>query len=122
MQGQVSDDLEAVIPLEVRGPAGRRENLPAVVDTGFNGFLVLSHTAIIRLGLRNVGATEAALGDGQSVHLPVFQGAVVWDGELRDVSVIGAEGGPLIGMSILRNCDLRIQIRPGGRVEVIPIP
>ena len=41
IQGAVNAAYEAVIPLTVQGPAGQTQDIEAVIDTGFSGFLTL---------------------------------------------------------------------------------
>lgn len=39
--GAVNADYEAVIRLRVYGPIGHEQEVDAILDTGFNGFLTL---------------------------------------------------------------------------------
>jgi predicted aspartyl protease len=39
--GVVNSDYEAIIRLTVLGPAGQRQKIRAVIDTGFDGYLSL---------------------------------------------------------------------------------
>ena len=41
VEGQINEQYEAMITMTVNGPAGATEEVEAVVDTGFNGFLCL---------------------------------------------------------------------------------
>ncbi len=52
-----------------------RENIPAFVDTGFDGFLVLPDTYLPRLGLPDL-AGSWTLADGSTVAAPEFRGTV----------------------------------------------
>ena len=76
MQGSVSADREAVLPLRVRGSDGREELVNAVIDTGFNGFLTLPPSLISDLDLPFIGITQATLGDGSTVRLDVYETTV----------------------------------------------
>ena len=40
--GKVTANREAVIELEIIGSNQRKENVEAIIDTGFNGYLTLS--------------------------------------------------------------------------------
>jgi predicted aspartyl protease len=46
--GMVNPDREAIICLPVRGPDEREQEIEAVIDTGFNGFLTLPSEVVIR--------------------------------------------------------------------------
>ena len=41
IEGVVNSAYEAVIPLSLQGPAGQTQQVEAVIDTGFTGFLTL---------------------------------------------------------------------------------
>ena len=120
IRGQVSDDLEACVTLEVLGSDNRRRSTKTVVDTGFTGSLTLPARYIRELGLAFVGHTSARLADGSAVALRRFLARVDWLGQLREVVVLEAEGGPLCGMALLQGHDLSVTVRVGGRVEIIP--
>ncbi len=116
IEGAVNAHLEAVVTLPLLGPAGQTREVDAVVDTGFNGYLVLPPTFVADLGLPVVGDGEAALADGSEAAFDVYGVTMLWDGQQRYVET-GAVGiDPLVGMAMLDNHDLSIQVRNGGRV------
>ena len=41
IERSVNAAYEAVISLSLRGPSGQAQEIDAVIDTGFNGFLIL---------------------------------------------------------------------------------
>ena len=51
ISGVVTDDRQAVIHLIVRGPAGQEQEIEAIIDTGFDGYLSLPPSLIVLLGL-----------------------------------------------------------------------
>ncbi len=57
--------LAATVHLFVRGPHGQEEDIEAVIDTGFNGFLTLSPALVRRLALPHLGQSRAVLASGQ---------------------------------------------------------
>jgi predicted aspartyl protease len=57
----------AVIPLQLQDTIGQEETLPAIVDTGFNGFLTLPLSQIAKLGFHYEGNIEVMLGDEREV-------------------------------------------------------
>ena len=116
--GAVSDSLEAVISLSVRGPSSEARSFDAVLDTGFGGFLTLPASLIAELNLPFVGMGRATLGDGSEVMFPFYDVAVLWDGSLRYGLVEAAETTPLLGMAMLNGHDLHVEIRNGGNVTI----
>lgn len=115
ISGLVSAQREATVTLDLGEPLGRLE---AVIDTGFNGFVTLPEALIGKLSLARAGTRRAALGDGQIVELDVFLGKIPWHGQEREVLVLQAEGGPLIGMSLLWGSRLILEVTDGGRVTI----
>jgi hypothetical protein len=75
IEGVVSESLEAVVVVEVSGPAGKVLQIPAVIDTGFTGDLMLSKSAIRTLELPTAGTRMGTLADGQVMNFTVYPGA-----------------------------------------------
>lgn len=117
IRGVVTPDLQAVIHLAVRGKAGREEEIEFVVDTGFNTFLSLPSELIARLNLSKVGVSQAVLADGSEVELAVYEAVVLWNGAERDVTVLESDGA-LVGVAMLRGCELKIEVVDGGGVSI----
>ena len=101
--GAVNDAYEAVISLTVQGPSGQSREVDAVIDTGFTGFLSLP---------------SAFLADGSLVRFSVHDATVLWAGRPRRVYAHLSDATPLIGMRMLDDHDLSIQVRDGGRVVI----
>lgn len=119
--GQVTVDREAVIQLEVYGSEQKREIVDFVIDTGFNGNLILPGDLVERLNLQLAGKRRATLGDGNSVLLDVCIASVLWYKERREVLALRADGGPLIGMSLLHGNRLNMEVVNGGEVTIEPV-
>jgi clan AA aspartic protease len=122
--GTVTADLEATIRLKLRVSVtnGQEQEIEAVVDTGFNGFLTLPSALISSFGLPTRGSRQATLADGQTVRLDVYRATIIWDGQPRDVLVLAAEGGPLVGMSLLQGFRLTVDVADGGSVTIEALP
>ncbi len=118
MEGVVNAHLEAIITVSLLGPAGQTKEVNAVVDTGFNGFLTLPPTLAADMGLPVVGDGEAILADGSEAAFYVHSVTVIWDGQPRVVETGAVGGDPLVGMALMEDYDLSIQVRDGGRVVI----
>ena len=116
--GTVNDTYEAVISLTVRGPSGQAREIEAVIDTGFNGFLSLPPALATELGLPFLTNESAFLADGSLVRFSVHDATAIWDGQPRRVYTHISNTTPLIGMRMLENYDLSIQVRDGGSVVI----
>ena len=118
IEGTVNANLEAVVTLPLLGPSGEAREVNAVIDTGFNGYLTLPPMLVAELGLPVVGDGEAVLADGTEASFDVHGVTTLWDGQPRYVE-IGAVGvDPLVGMAMLEDYDLSIQVRHGGSVLI----
>ena len=118
IEGVVSSAYEAVIPLSLHGSAGRTREIEAAVDTGYNGFLTLPHALVAELGLAHRGRGRATLADGSEVLLEVYEVAILWNGVLRNARAAAADSIPLVGMRMLDQHSLYVEVRDGGRVVI----
>lgn len=119
--GAVQSSGDAVIPLRVRGRPATSVDLAAVVDTGFNDWLALPRSEIAALELPLRETARYTLADGSEVETPLFLAEVEWLGRWRRVLALEMEGGPLIGMAMLRDCRLEIDVTDNGRVTIVPL-
>ena len=114
----MNDAYEAVISLTVQGPSGQSREVEAVIDTGFTGFLSLPSALATELGLPFLTYESAFLADGSLVRFSVHDATALWDGRPRRVYAHLSDATPLIGMRMLDDHDLSIQVRDGGRVVI----
>ena len=78
--GAITGDREAIISFPVCGPDGQEQEIRAVIDTGFNGYLTLPDSLVDRLDLSYHSRTTVTLGDGSSRALRQYEAVVVWSG------------------------------------------
>ena len=102
----------------MRGPAGQEQEIEAIIDTGFDGWLSLPSSLVAGLGLVWRRRGRALLADGSESVFDIYEATVDWDGEARRVPVDEAEAIPLVGMSLLEGYELTVQAQPGGNVTV----
>jgi clan AA aspartic protease len=120
--GSVTADREAMVRLTIQGPAGHRDDIDALIDTGFDGWLTVPPSLIIQLGLAWQRRGRATLGDGTDCFFNVYEGFVIWDGQSRLISMDEADTMPLMGMSLLDGYELTIRVRPQGQVAIAALP
>ena len=116
--GLVTSDGQAVIHLTVRGPTGQEQDIEAIIDTGFDGWLSMPSSLISLLSLVWRQRGRAILADGSESVFDIYEGAVLWDGQARRIPVHEAETIPLVGMSLLQGYDLTVRVEPGGNVTI----
>ncbi len=109
---------EALIRLSIRGFRGRQQEVEAVVDTGYTGWLTLPPATIAALNLRWSSFGRGILADGSVSAFDVYQAKVMWDGRLRRIYVDEFDATPLVGMALLRGYEFKMQVRAQGQVTV----
>jgi clan AA aspartic protease len=119
MRGRVSDDgRETILLLTVIGRSRVRAEVEAAVDTGFTGSLCLPLDIVRSLSVPFVGRGVAVLADGSTVETSYHRVRVLWHGRERAIQVLVTEGGPLVGMTLLRGSILTVAVSPGGEVTI----
>jgi clan AA aspartic protease len=119
--GHVTRGYEAVVPIRVLGPTGQLKDLMVTIDTGFTEELSLPGAIVEELGLEFADFTNARLAGDAPVRIPLHHAVVIWDGEPRAVLVHCMEGNPLIGMHLLHQQLLTVQVVRDGAVTVEPL-
>ena len=118
IEGVVNAAHEAVVTLHVQEPQGRTRAIEAVVDTGYSGFLTLPTELVTELGWPFAYMGQAFLANDAQVAFDVHYVTALWDGQPRDIEADATGSTPLVGMMLLDNHDLSIQVREGGRVVI----
>jgi clan AA aspartic protease len=118
MFGRVNQNREAIIKLVIIGVESRKIAIDAVIDTGFNGDLILPLETISELGLKLQGYQKAVLGDGTTSQFQVYAVEVIWNGSRKIVEVNAATSGALIGMGLLEGYKLEMDTIPLGIVTI----
>ncbi|HTU22413.1 MAG TPA: clan AA aspartic protease [Gemmataceae bacterium] len=122
IRGIANADREAIIRLLVRGPAGQRQRIKAVIDTGFDGWLSLPPALIAVLGLPWRRHGRPILADGSERPFDIYEATVIWDRRPRPIAVDEADTTPLIGMALMEGYELRMQVRRRGKVTLQAMP
>jgi clan AA aspartic protease len=101
LRGWWTDELSP--HLEIFTPTGER--LDVVVDSGFNGALMLPSATIESLGLSEAGPIQAELADGSLVWTRLFVGEIVWFGQTEHVWVQSTNSDEgLLGTKLFQGC------------------
>ena len=118
ISGYVNDSLEATTNIEILSPTGDSRTIEVVIDTGFSDYLTLPPSLIAEFDLRFQDTVLVTLADGSDVELGTFVVTIAWDGERRQVDALEADTTPLIGMRLLENHRLRMDIVEDGGVTI----
>ena len=120
--GHVTAQREAVVRLVILDIAQQPHDVDTVIDTGFNGFLTLPSARVQALELPLAGNRRVTLGDGSTVVLDLYLATVLWDTQPREVLVLAAEGGSLMGMAMLYGHRVIVHVLDNGDVLIEPWP
>ena len=118
IEGEVNDAYEAVVALSLQGPEGQAQDIEAVIDTGYSGFLTLPTALVTELGLPFAYIGRALLANDDEVTFDVHDVTVLWDGQERRIRADATGSTPLVGMLLLDEHSLNIEVERGGRVTI----
>ncbi len=118
IQGVVNAAYEAVVSLTLQSAEGRTQEIEAVVDTGYTGFLTLPPTLVNELGLPFAYVGRAFLANDDQVEFNVHNVTLVWDDEPREIEADATGSTPLVGMLLLDGHSLNVEVESGGEVVI----
>ncbi|HYV37453.1 MAG TPA: hypothetical protein VE988_17240 [Gemmataceae bacterium] len=122
ISGLVDARLEARIAVYIEDDTGQCQNVDAVIDTGFSGFLCLPPSQVASLALPWVCRQPTKLADGTIQMLDEYAAIVIWDTQPRNILVVAANTDPLVGMKLLEGNELRMRVVPGGFIWIDAVP
>ena len=86
MLGTFEND-QPKIEIEVKGVNGTPKKIIALIDSGFNGYLMLPYTEAFPLGLVLIGIQPNTIADGSTVSHFVCRGQVCVDGKCINTTI-----------------------------------
>jgi clan AA aspartic protease len=116
--GIVNADFEAIVTLSICSASKIVCTKDGIIDTGFNGWLSLPPDLITKLNLRWKRRGRAILGDGSECIFNVYEAVIIWDGNYLTIPIDEADSEPLVGMSLMEDYQLMVQVFEGGNVEI----
>jgi clan AA aspartic protease len=98
--GRVDEYGRVLVPITLVLPP--EKEIEALLDTGFNGELVLAKKYKRRMKLTRVGSVRAELADGQIIEDDLFVADIIFDSEAKLVLASFADSeDSLIGTELL---------------------
>lgn len=122
IRGTVSPNREPVVRLRVRGPTGLTADVDVVLDTGFDGQLVLPTTLVHSLGLTWGSRGTATLAGGSTQWANYYDVEVEFGVGWVNATAMALGSEALRGMLMLDGKKLTVEGSPGGAVEIIQWP
>jgi clan AA aspartic protease len=102
-------DAELSPHIEISLPTG--ETIDLVVDSGFNGEVVLPKSLIPILGLQDDGSIFSRLADGSVVETELYIGEILWFGQRREVRIQATDSHEgLLGTELFQGCIVELDL------------
>ncbi|MBI1935102.1 hypothetical protein HYS31_01555 [Candidatus Woesearchaeota archaeon] len=84
--------------------------IPALLDTGFNGHIMLPEPTIMELALDQIGVSDYLTASGDKRFTKVYRGNIKFLNENIEVPILSTESEySLAGMELFDNCKLTIE-------------
>ena len=113
VRGKVNAHGEPVVPIMLY-LKGTPQEFPAVIDTGFNGYLSVPRPIIAKAGWEFLGFEDYELASGQILRERVYWGSALFDRGQIEVYVVATDSTDLlIGTALLQRKRLVIDFRTG---------
>ncbi|MFN0118963.1 MAG: hypothetical protein ACKV2V_00515 [Blastocatellia bacterium] len=95
--------------LELATPSG--EVFDLIVDSGFNGALMLPAAIIQKLGWQQRGTIQNILADGSTLKTATFKGEILWFGVAMHVVVQATDHHEgLLGTELFQGCVVELEL------------
>lgn len=107
------------VRIKLISPGDQEIELPAIVDTGYNGEVILPENKVQEMGLEFLGTIDSELANGVVVEIELYSGRILWFGHIQEVAIGTTQSDDtLLGTLLLADCKLEIDFRQGWvRVE-----
>ncbi len=115
MDGHVDfSTLAPVVSIKLVSEKNVEIGVAAIIDTGYNGEVILPESKIQEMDLEFLGTIDTELANGQIVELELFRGRIKWFDTIREVAIGASQSDDtLLGTLLLSNCHLDINFKEG---------
>jgi clan AA aspartic protease len=108
IKGTINDRLAPIIKIDIEES---KEQVETILDTGFNGELMLPEKIIESLNLEWCGKEDYLVASGEMITTDVYKGHLNWFGKRCAVEVMGTSAKQgLLGMQLLSSCIISINV------------
>ena len=121
ISGIVSANRQAILPMTILSQSKDVLLINAVVDTGFDDWLILPPDFIAKAAMRPGGTGRAVLADGRESVFNIYYADVLWDGKVRKITVSAMDASPLVGMSMLYGYEIVLPVLDGATFTITSI-
>jgi clan AA aspartic protease len=123
LEGTVNSRFQPLVSLTLYGKENRSMVALALVDSGCNDILILSHELIQALRAEYVFDQDVRVASGEIVLCPVHRVQFQWGETIRTAhaSVLGSGHEAILGMQALQGHRVEIEAEIGGVVRITPL-
>ncbi len=94
------------------------KEIEAIIDTGFNGALLLPQEIIKEIKLKKIGVSDYIMADGTTSETELYLSEIEWIGKKKKVTVVSSSSDiALVGMELLY--DSKITLSPSEEILTI---
>ena len=120
--GRVDQRLNPIIPVDILEQGRRLHRREMLIDTWFEGYLMLPERLIVRMGGTPNRKITMTLANERSSDFAEYLLEIYWHDQVREVGVLASENELLVGRYLLAGCHVGIEMTPGGAVTVTELP
>jgi clan AA aspartic protease len=115
MEGYVDFSIFApVVDIKLLSKKSEEIGLAAIIDTGYNGEILLPEDKVKEMGLDFLGTIDTELADGEVVELELFRGKIKWFDTIREIAIGASQSADtLLGTLLLADCELGVNFKNG---------
>ena len=86
------------------------KEIETILDTGFNGYIMLPQSIISNLGLEQIGTSDYSTASGEEKITYVYKGKIRFLDEIIEVPILSTDSDiSLAGMELFFNCKIIIE-------------
>ena len=118
---EIGGKLYPFAAINVAGNRGSSLMIPAIVDTGFDGWLALPATVVLELELQRDTDSDLEFADSRRETVRTFRANVMWAERRFNVVVHETGNQATIGTALLRDYNLSMDACNLGHITLQPI-
>ena len=118
IRGTVFPNRQALVAVELLAADGQFQPFDLILDTGFDGDLILPLQSLRQLAVLPEVGLPVELADGSRIIAHTWKATALWDNNQRKVLIVESDGDPLLGMGLLWQNRITLEARPFGSLTI----
>ena len=120
--GHVDQTHNPIIPVDLLEQGRRLHRIEIPIDTGFQGFLMLPLRIILQMGGMPNRRIRMTLANERSGSFDEYLTRLLWFDQIREVPTLASTDEFLVGLFLLAESRIEIDLTPGGTVTISELP